>query len=78
MVIVATFKLGYPLPNGLYDGRMGPIDFHDRCEYCRMYGKFCPGHFGYIHLDVPTFNPVLFPFLYNVGPCFLTTMTYFV
>uniref|UniRef100_A0AC34Q6R1 DNA-directed RNA polymerase n=1 Tax=Panagrolaimus sp. JU765 TaxID=591449 RepID=A0AC34Q6R1_9BILA len=67
-----TFDLlGHPLPNGLHDLKLGPTEYGGRCETCKQIAKYCPGHYGYIHLDVPVFHPVLFPFMFNLlkGSC---------
>ncbi|KAJ1627574.1 hypothetical protein T492DRAFT_565549, partial [Pavlovales sp. CCMP2436] len=54
--------LNQPVPNGLYDPKMGPIDaFTTRCVTCNLTFKDCPGHLGHIELAVPIFNPVLYP-----------------
>uniref|UniRef100_A0A7E4WCR3 DNA-directed RNA polymerase subunit n=1 Tax=Panagrellus redivivus TaxID=6233 RepID=A0A7E4WCR3_PANRE len=63
--------VGYPVPGGLYDAHMGPISLGQHCETCILGGKDCPGHMGHIQLEVPTFNPILFPFMFNLlkGTC---------
>jgi len=52
--------LGNPLPGGLYDPSLGPIDFQARCETCSLIYRHCPGHFGHIPLVLPVYHPILF------------------
>lgn len=49
-----------PIPGGLYDPAMGPIDFRGRCTTCNLGYNACPGHFGRIELPVPVYNPLIF------------------
>uniref|UniRef100_F1KPQ2 DNA-directed RNA polymerase subunit n=1 Tax=Ascaris suum TaxID=6253 RepID=F1KPQ2_ASCSU len=64
-------EIGHPVRGGLYDPRLGPIELFDQCETCYQQGTYCPGHMGYIQLDVPVFNPLLFSFTYSLmkGTC---------
>ncbi|PNH02723.1 hypothetical protein TSOC_011275 [Tetrabaena socialis] len=39
-----------PVPNGLYDSRMGPADAVSTCGTCHKIGTACPGHYGYVAL----------------------------
>jgi RNA polymerase Rpb1, domain 1 len=55
--------LGNPLPGGLYDPALGPIDFQARCETCSLLYRHCPGHFGHIPLVLPVYHPILFRLL---------------
>ena len=43
-------------PGGLLDERMGPIDIHSRCKTCGVKYENCPGHFGFIKLELPVFH----------------------
>lgn len=45
-----------PVPNGLFDPRMGPIDNNSVCPTCHQKNTFCPGHFGHIELAKPVFH----------------------
>ena len=53
-------QLGHPIPNGLYDLKMGP--FTDRgdlkCATCLLISSMCPGHVGHIELPVRVPNPL--------------------
>ena len=53
-------NLNNPLPGGLYDPAMGPIDQMGRCVTCGNPQRTCPGHFGHIELPVPVYNPLQF------------------
>jgi DNA-directed RNA polymerase I subunit RPA1 len=62
---------GKPIPNGLYDARMGPLDAgfgptsgSTVCGTCQSNYHTCPGHVGHIELSVPVYYPLLFPSLY--------------
>ncbi|KAK9289691.1 hypothetical protein L1049_007849 [Liquidambar formosana] len=55
-----------PVPGGLYDPAMGPIDERTSCKSCGQRSFHCPGHCGHIDLIVPVYNPLLFDMLYNV------------
>jgi len=43
--------------NNVCDLSMGPLNQDDRCTKCGNVMKECPGHFGYIQLAVPIYNP---------------------
>ncbi|CAJ0587266.1 unnamed protein product, partial [Mesorhabditis spiculigera] len=64
-------KIGQPVPDGLYDSRMGPNERFDACATCGLGELHCPGHVGHIELTVPVFNPLLFNFLLKLmkGTC---------
>ncbi|KAF5140752.1 dna-directed rna polymerase subunit alpha [Vairimorpha ceranae] len=57
---------GHPFPDGLYDARMGPFNNDSLCKTCNLSYLTCPGHFGYIKLFKPVFNPLLFSTMYSV------------
>ncbi|GLV36874.1 Son of sevenless [Carabus blaptoides fortunei] len=51
--------MGYPLPGGLYDKTLGPLnEKSDPCSTCFKNVVNCPGHFGYIELPLPVVNPL--------------------
>ncbi|KAK5638056.1 hypothetical protein RI129_012351 [Pyrocoelia pectoralis] len=51
--------LGYPLPAGLYDRCMGPLNANSEpCRTCNKNFNYCPGHFGHIELPLPVVNPI--------------------
>ena len=47
-----------PLPGGLYDLRMGPVNRGDVCKTCGLTSE-CPGHCGHIELVSEVYNPFL-------------------
>ncbi|TVU08159.1 hypothetical protein EJB05_41549 [Eragrostis curvula] len=49
-----------PVPGGLLDPAMGPINDTDLCKSCGQNSVRCPGHFGHIELAKPLFNPLMF------------------
>jgi DNA-directed RNA polymerase I subunit RPA1 len=53
-------RLLNPIPNGLYDLALGPVDKNDICLTCSLDYISCPGHFGHVKLILPVFNPVFF------------------
>ncbi|VDN36066.1 unnamed protein product [Gongylonema pulchrum] len=68
---IEQLSVGHPIRGGLYDPRLGPSESSDTCETCHQQGAYCPGHMGYIQLDVPVFNPLLFNFPFSImkGTC---------
>lgn len=51
---------GHPIPEGLYDLRMGPLNLDQSCQHCKLGFRACPGHFGHIKLSRPVLNPMAF------------------
>jgi len=58
VVEITDTRLSGPLPNSLYDLRMGPIDNKETCETCENNCKECPGHFGFIKLNAKIPHPL--------------------
>lgn len=58
-----------PAKNGLFDLRMGPPNRDFTCETCNNEHKECPGHFGYIELAVPCYNPLFMTIVSKVLNC---------
>ena len=54
-----------PIPGGLYDLRMGPVERGDTCKTCSMQAE-CPGHLGHIELACEVYNPFLMKQLYGL------------
>ncbi|AFM98185.1 DNA-directed RNA polymerase subunit beta' [Encephalitozoon hellem ATCC 50504] len=69
VVPVSFDRFGHPVQGGLYDLRMGPIDFSSNCKTCNLSLLNCPGHFGHIKLPRPVFNPILFDSLLSIVKC---------
>lgn len=63
-------KLLNPVPNGLYDLALGPIDKNDVCLTCCLDFFKCPGHYGHIDLVLPVYNPIFFKGNYYFKPIF--------
>ncbi|PLW50103.1 hypothetical protein PCANC_05569 [Puccinia coronata f. sp. avenae] len=61
-----------PSTAGLYDPRLGPLDFKDICWTCHQLNTQCPGHFGHIELNVPVFHPLFMQHAYQLlrSTCF--------
>jgi DNA-directed RNA polymerase I subunit RPA1 len=58
---VSVDALGSPLPNGVYDPRLGPPSAESPpCTTCALRYLGCPGHFGHMELCVPLYHPLLF------------------
>ena len=55
-----------PLPNGLYDPRLGTTSHGSPCPTCALLKDSCPGHYGHIDLCVPVYHPLWFPDLLKV------------
>ncbi|KAL0265659.1 UNVERIFIED_CONTAM: hypothetical protein PYX00_011373 [Menopon gallinae] len=56
---------GHPLPNGLYDERMGPLKMDGVCRTCKLGYFECPGHFGHIVLPEIAISPMHFDLVYK-------------
>lgn len=59
-------EIGNPLPGGLYDLCMGPSSRNDYCKTCFRDNAACEGHFGYIDLCLPVFNPFFVKLIHSV------------
>ncbi|KAL2330197.1 hypothetical protein Fmac_017778 [Flemingia macrophylla] len=59
-------NLQHPVPAGLYDAALGPLDDKSICKSCGQTSKNCPGHFGHIELVLPVYNPLMFNILSNI------------
>ncbi|KAL0453073.1 UNVERIFIED_CONTAM: DNA-directed RNA polymerase I subunit [Sesamum latifolium] len=55
-----------PIPGGLYDPAMGPLDENSPCKSCGQRAYHCAGHCGHIDLVSPAYNPLLFNMLNNL------------
>ncbi|KAM0680023.1 hypothetical protein GINT2_001710 [Glugoides intestinalis] len=61
----ASFDMfGHPVPDGLYDLRMGPFSMDQICQTCNLGYISCPGHFGYYRLSKSVLNPLSFDTAY--------------
>ncbi|KAK6289691.1 hypothetical protein POUND7_001232 [Theobroma cacao] len=55
-----------PMPGGLYDAVLGPLEDRTPCKSCGLLKLHCPGHCGHIDLVSPIYNPLLFNFLHTL------------
>ncbi|XVE96012.1 hypothetical protein REPUB_Repub02eG0185000 [Reevesia pubescens] len=55
-----------PMPAGLYDPILGPLEDRAPCKSCGLMKLHCPGHCGHIDLVSPIYNPLLFNYLHSV------------
>ena len=66
---VELFSGGNPVEGGLYDTRMGVVEFGQRCATCHHNNKQCPGHPGHIELAVPVFNSLFIEYTKKILRC---------
>ncbi|KAK8562107.1 hypothetical protein V6N13_148766 [Hibiscus sabdariffa] len=55
-----------PMPGGIYDPLLGPLEDRSPCKSCGLLKLHCPGHCGHIDLVSPIYNPLLFNFLHTL------------
>ncbi|XP_039013500.1 DNA-directed RNA polymerase I subunit 1-like [Hibiscus syriacus] len=55
-----------PMPGGLYDPVLGPLEDRTPCKSCGLLKLNCPGHCGHVDLVSPIYNPLLFNFLHTI------------
>ncbi|KAG7606722.1 RNA polymerase Rpb1 domain 3 [Arabidopsis thaliana x Arabidopsis arenosa] len=58
-----------PYENGLLDPRMGPPNKKSICTTCEGNFQNCPGHYGYLKLDLPVYNVGYFNFILDILKC---------
>lgn len=51
------FQDEYPKSDGVYDARMGTLDYAWKCGTCMQSKPECPGHSGSIELNYPVIHP---------------------
>ena len=64
-----TYNGNEPVVNGLFDIRMGAIEFNKLCGTCGQRATTCPNHMGHITLAKPVFNAVFFDLTRKVLKC---------
>lgn len=64
-----TFDGPEPVPNGLFDSRMGVTDRGPECASCKNNNALCPGHHGHIELAVPVFYMHFISRVMKILPC---------
>ncbi|XWS43173.1 hypothetical protein CRYUN_Cryun16bG0080100 [Craigia yunnanensis] len=55
-----------PMPGGLYDPVLGPLEDRTPCKSCGLLKLHCPGHCGHIDFVSSIYNPLLFNFLHTI------------
>jgi len=55
--ITKPYTRGGDVNNTPYDPRLGALENRKTCCVCGEENNECPGHFGYIRLEVPVYNP---------------------
>jgi len=55
--------------NTPYDKRLGSLGQDEQCATCGLRNNLCPGHFGFISLNEPVYNPVYFKTITSLLKC---------
>jgi DNA-directed RNA polymerase III subunit RPC1 len=58
-----------PVPYGPLDLRLGVNEKGKTCETCFKKIADCPGHFGYVRLDIPIFHIGYFKYIISILNC---------
>lgn len=66
---ITTGTSGGNIAGSLYDERLGVIDNGKICLTCGRDNLSCPGHFGYIALAIPVYNPKFLPSVQRILKC---------
>jgi len=69
IVSTDTFSGNEPVIGGLFDNRMGVIEYNKICKTCEQKNTFCPGHFGHIELSKPVFYIQFFDMVRKLLKC---------
>jgi DNA-directed RNA polymerase II subunit RPB1 len=64
-----SFVGNEPVPNGLFDQRMGVVDHGRVCSTCQQGFNFCPGHMGHVELAAPVFHIHFFDVVVKILKC---------
>ena len=64
-----TYAGSEPVVGGLFDPRMGVLEFNRVCRTCDQKNTFCQGHFGHINLARPMFNFMFFDTIKKLLRC---------
>lgn len=64
-----TYVGSEPVPNGLFDARMGVIDPNKVCPTCQQRSNFCSGHMAEIRLAKPVFYIQFFDIVKKILKC---------
>lgn len=61
-----TYNGNNPVPEGLFDIRMGVLDSGKYCQTDKLDNVFCPGYFGHINLALPVFYHHFIPYILQI------------
>jgi len=50
----------------VFDERLGPVGYLEKCATCNSYVDACVGHFGYIELVQPAYHPLFVDYAWKV------------
>eukprot|EP00960_Hanusia_phi_P034511 751125-Hanusia_phi.AAC.1 len=64
-----TYSGNRPVPNGLFDIRMGALEANRLCGTCGQKVTTCPNHMGHIKLEVPVYNDMFFDTVKRLLKC---------
>ena len=64
-----TFCGSDPVTGGLFDPRMGVLEYGQICTTDQQSNKNTPGYFGHIELSVPVFHVQYFPIVQKIVRC---------
>eukprot|EP00960_Hanusia_phi_P055002 762836-Hanusia_phi.AAC.7 len=64
-----TYSGNKPIPNGLFDIRMGALEANRLCGTCGQKVTTCPNHMGHIKLEVPVYNAMFFDTVRRLLKC---------
>jgi len=64
-----TYTDNKPVPQGLFDIRMGSLDINRMCGTCGQSVNKCPNHIGHINLEVPVFNIMFIDIVKKILKC---------
>ena len=69
IVTQETYENDIPKIGGLFDARMGVLDFGKLCPTDNLDSKFCPGYFGHIKLAMPVFYVHFINYIIKILKC---------
>lgn len=64
-----TFNGNEPVIGGLFDPRMGVLEYGQKCATDMLSNKETPGYFGHIELSMPVFYAQYFPMVQKIAKC---------
>lgn len=66
-------KRGEPVPNGIFDLRLGTVSRDHICATCNGDIMSCPGHFGYVELHTPVYHILFLKQVVKILQCVCST-----